>query len=113
MDPTREDLLNAVDTNNIEEVKRLITLGVDPSIALVPAAEFNHHEILSYLISSYEFDEKDLSLALIAATSNGSEEAANILYGLPVIPDYVRERASTLARIMRRRKALTSGSLGK
>lgn len=104
MDPTGEDLLNAVDTNNIEEVKRLITLGVDPSIALVPAAEFNRFEILSYLISSYQFDEKDLSSALIAAAINGSVEAANILYGLPVIPDYVRERALTLEGIMRRRK---------
>lgn len=105
MDPTREDLLNAVVTNNIEEVKRLITLGVDPSIALVPAAEFNHREILSYLISSYEFDEKDLSSALIAAASNGSLEAVHILCGSADIPDYARERVLTLVRIMQRRKS--------
>lgn len=60
MDPADEDLHNAADTNNIEEVKRALALGANPSIALIPAAEFNYLEILTYLISRYQFDEDDL-----------------------------------------------------
>ena len=79
-----EKLELACEEGNLEEVKKTIEDGADPSfdfhVPLIRACENNHVEVIKYLLSVLEVDEDDMFEIVISCSVNKSYDAFRLLY---------------------------------